>query len=95
MHVDSGTQGEKGMERWVPDSNKKTVLGISNQFYLRGQRKRIYADEEKWGQESLNVKKKIISNKLQSMIPNLVHVSIIKLQNNFNCSDFHLPLSKG
>lgn len=52
----------------------------------------------RWGKMGARVfkcKKKIISNKLQSMIPNLVHVSIIKLQNNFNCSDFHLPLSKG
>lgn len=92
--MDSGKQGGKGMERWVPDSNKKTVLGISNQFYLRGQRKGIYADEEKWRHVSLKVKKKI-SNELQNKIRNLFHVSIIKLQNNFNCSDFHLPLSKG
>lgn len=83
------------MERWVPGSNKKRVLGILIQFYLRGQRKRIYADEKKWGQVSLKVKKTPISNKLQNKIPNLFHVSVIKLQNNFNCSDFHLPLSKG
>lgn len=52
----------------------------------------------RWGKMGASVfknKKKSISNKLQNNIPNWFHVSIIKLQNNFNCSDFHFPLSKG
>lgn len=52
----------------------------------------------RWGKMGASVfknKKKSISNKLQNKIPNWFHVSIIKLQNNFNCTDFHFPLSKG
>lgn len=64
------TQGRKGIERCATKSDMKSLFGILVQFPLREQRKRIYANEEKWRQVFIKVKKKkfLINYKTKSHV---------------------------